>query len=206
MPAALSMRERQQIVAMREQGQSFRAIAEDLNRDYETVRRIYHRYVQSGQLEASYDKCRQQPIHYSEAVYERAIQYKQAHPGWGARLIRLELSEEFDEKGLPSERSLQRWFRRGGVQKPAPERRPRAFGRRGKVAHEVWAMDAKEQVELADGSFVSWLTVTDEGSGAILGAFLFPHQALDDNRPDDGERGTPRTDAILGSPREDTDG
>lgn len=199
MPAALSMRERRQIVAMREQGHSFREIGEELNRDYETVRKIYHRYVQNGQLEASYDRCCQQDIRSNEAVYQRAIQLKQAHPKWGAGLIWVELVEEFDETELPSERTLQRWFRRGSVQNPAPERRPRPFGTRGKRSHEVWAMDAKEQVELGDGSFVSWLTVTDEGSGAILGAFLFPHQTLDEDRPDAGESNTTRPDGILGS-------
>lgn len=206
MPAALSMGERRQIVAMREQGQSFQAIAAELKRDYETVRKIYHRYVQSGQLEASYDKCRQEGIRNNEGVYKRAIEMKQAHPRWGAGLIWVELREEFDESQLPSERTLQRWFRRAGVQKPAPERKPRNFARRGKRSHEVWAMDAKEQVELADGSFVSWLTVTDEGSGAMVGAFLFPHQTLDDNRPTAGESKSPRSDDVLGTPGKDTYG
>jgi len=206
MPAALSIGERRQIVALREQGYSFQALAEELGRDYETVRKIYHRYIQSDQLEANYDKCRHQGIRSDEAIYQRAIQLKQAHPKWGAGVIWVELLEEFDEADLPSERTLQRWFRRGGVQNPAPERSPRPFAARGKRAHEVWAMDAKEQVELADGSFVSWLTVTDEGSGAILGAFLFPHQTLGDNRPDAGESGTTKSNDLLGSSREDTHG
>lgn len=206
MPAALSIGERQQVVAMREQGYSFREIAEALNRNPETVRRIYHRYVQSGQLEASYDKCRQQSIRSSEEVYQRAIGLKEAHPKWGAGLIWIELAEEFDETTLPSERTLQRWFRRAGVQNPAPDRRPRPFAARGKRAHEVWAMDAKEQIELGDGSFVSWLTVTDEGSGAILGACLFPHQTLDEHRSDAGQTSAPELDAILGTSAEDTHG
>ena len=206
MPAALSIQGRKQIVSMREQGHSFRVIAEKLNRNYETVRRIYHRYMTSGQLEASYEKCRQQSIRYSEGVYQAAVEIKQAHPNWGAGLIWIELAEEFDESELPSERTLQRWFRRGGVQNPAPERRPRPYARRGKRGHEVWAMDAREQVELGDGSFVSWLTVTDEGSGAILGAFLFPHQTLDASRSHAGESSSTRTDDILGTPGENPHG
>lgn len=206
MPAALSIRERQAIVEMREQGHRFRKIAEELKRDYETVRKIYHCYVRTGQLEPSYDKCRQQAIRSREAVYERAIELKQAHPKWGAGLIWVELAEDFAEADLPSKRTLQRWFRRAGVQKPAPERRPRPFATRGKRAHEVWAIDAKEQVELADGTSVSWLTVTDEGSGAVLGAFLFPQQTLDTSRSDAGESGATRADDILGLSREDTNG
>jgi hypothetical protein len=163
---------------MREQGESFRSIATHLKRDYETIRNVYHRYVQSGQLEPAYAKCRHEGVRKNEAVYERALQLKQEHPRWGAGLIWVELAEGFAEAELPSQRTLQRWFRRGGVQNAVPERRPRSFAARGKQAHEVWAMDAKEQVALGDGTFVSWLTVTDEGSGAILGAFLFPPQAL----------------------------
>lgn len=206
MPAALSMRERREIVSMREQGHSLQAIAEELGRNYETVRRIYHRYQQSGELEANYEQCCHPGIRSREAVYERAIQLKQAHAKWGAGLIWVELTEEFDEADLPSERTLQRWFKRSGVQSHPPERAPKPFVARGKRVHEVWAMDAKEQVELADGSFVSWLTLTDEGSGAILGAFLFPHQTLGEDRPDVGERGTARPDELLGSSREDTHG
>lgn len=206
MPAALSIGERRQIVAMYEQGDSFSAIADELKRDYETVRKIYHRYQQSGQLEANYDKCGHQGIRSREAVYQRAIQLKQVHPKWGAGLIWVELAEEFDETDLPSERTLQRWFRGSGVQNPAPEHSPRPFSARGKRAHEVWAMDAKEQVKLADGSFVSWLTVTDEGSGAILGAFLFPHQTLGDNRPNASESGSATSNDLLGSSQEDTHG
>lgn len=206
MPSALSMRERKEIVSMREQGHSLQAIATHLGRNYETVRRIWRRYQQSGQLEANYEACRHHDIRSHAEVYERAIHLKQAHPHWGAGLIWAELVEEFDEEDLPSERTLQRWFKRGGVQLPPPERAPKPIAPRGKRAHEVWAMDAKEQVELADGSFVSWLTVTDEGSGAILGAFLFPHQTLGDHRPDAGEKGTARLDELLGSSREDTHG
>lgn len=206
MPAALSMGERRKIVAMREQGQSLQAIAEELGRDYETVRKIYHRYTQSGQLQANYDRCRHQGIRSNAGVYERAIELKQAHPKWGAGLIWVELAEEFVEADLPSERTLQRWFRRGRVQNPAPECAPKPCAVRGKQAHEVWAMDAKEQVELADGSFVSWLTVTDEGSGAILGAFLFPHQTLGEDRPHARENGIARPDDLLGSSQEDTYG
>lgn len=191
---------------MREQGDSFQKIASELGRNYETVRRIYHRYVESGKLKPSYDKCSHGSLRKDRVIYETAIALKKAHPGWGAGLIRLELGEVFDEVNLPVERTLQRWFRRGGVQKPAPERRPSPFGGRGKRAHELWAVDAKEQIELADGSFASWLTVTDEGSGAILGAVLFPHQTLDNNRSNKGQRSLTEPDAILGMSGEDTDG
>jgi hypothetical protein len=37
-----------------------------------------------------------------------------------------------------------------------------------RVSVPVWAVDAKEQIRLADGTWGSWLVVSDEASGAIL--------------------------------------
>lgn len=42
--------------------------------------------------------------------------------------------------------------------------------------HEVWAVDAKERMQLQDGSWASWLTITDESSGAILYCVAFAEQ------------------------------
>jgi hypothetical protein len=141
-----------------------------------------------------------------EAIYHRAVEMKREHPSWGAGLIWVELAEEFDEEALPSQRTLQRWFKRSGVQQPPSERRPHPFAQRGKRVHEVWAMDAKERMELADGSPASWLTVTDEASGAVLGTVLFPHQTLEQSRPITSEEVPTRLDAILGKTGEDTNG
>lgn len=55
---------------------------------------------------------------------------------------------------------------------PSPRRappRPRAT-----VPHQIWQLDAKEQVRLADGSRVCWLLATDEASGATLEPEVFP--------------------------------
>lgn len=40
--------------------------------------------------------------------------------------------------------------------------------------HEVWAVDAKEQMKLHDATGACWLTLTDEASGAILSTRAFP--------------------------------
>lgn len=200
------MQERERIVAMREEGYSYQSIAEALHHDYETVRKIDHRYRESGNLKPAYDNCRQCNIRSNQAVYEHAIELKQSHPTWGAGLIWVELATIFDEILLPSERTLQRWFKRAGVQNPPTDRRPRAYVARGKRSHEVWAIDAKEQIKLADGSFVSWLSVIDEGSGAILGASLFPHSILGEDQSDAGEVGFTKADDDMGTSGTDTDG
>lgn len=198
MPAALTIGQRQTIVNRRENGESFTQISQELNVSYGAVRNIYYRYVETGDLSPAYENCANRSIRKDEAIYHRAVEMKQVNPNWGAGLIWVELADEFDENKLPSVRTLQRWFRQAGVQHPPPERRPRAPVQRGKQVHEVWALDAKEQVELADGTHVSWLTVTDEGSGAILTASLFPHQTLEPSRSTPSQTRSARSDEPLG--------
>jgi len=200
MPAALSLSQRQAIVQSREGGESLSSIARRLHVSYDAVSRIDKRYRETGKIAPAYERCCQPGIRKASEIYEQAINLKASHPSWGAGLIWTELADSFDEDGLPSVRTLQRWFKQAGVQKPAIDRSPRPFVKRGKTAHEVWALDAKEELLLRDGSYVSWLTVTDEGSGAILDAVLFPPQTLDDGRSASGQSQFSSHYATLGTP------
>ena len=62
MPAATPVRIRRDIVERREAGESYAAIGRDLAMPYITVRKVYRHYQETGQLEASYDKCRQTAV------------------------------------------------------------------------------------------------------------------------------------------------
>lgn len=42
--------------------------------------------------------------------------------------------------------------------------------------HETWQVDAKENMQLANGKNVCWLSVVDEKSGAIIGTIVFPYK------------------------------
>jgi hypothetical protein len=173
------MQTRREIVRRRQTGEKLASIARALEISYGAVRNIWQRYEQTGQLEANYERCRHTQVRKAVDVYERAIEIKRSHPGWGAGLIWVALGETIEASRLPSLRTLQRWFRRAGVSAATSDKRAKVRVQRGQAVHEVWAMDAKEQIELADGSYVSWLTITDEGSGAILSARLFPRSTLD---------------------------
>ena len=110
----------------------------------------------------------------------KVLRLKRKHPKWGAPLIRLKLEEEIDDP--PSVRTLQRWFREAGVgQSPKVKQSQVKYVKRGSEVHQVWAVDAKERMRLADGTSACWLVVTDEASGAILEARVFPPLALDDS-------------------------
>ena len=180
MPAALSIIQREEIVKRREEQQSFAHIAREMRVHYNTVWNVWQRYRQTGSVRPNYAACVHTDIRKDPAIYARAIALKQAHRGWGARLIWVELAEEFAEEDLPNERTLQRWFHRAGlVPGRAKDQREPVAIKRGQAAHETWAMDAKEEMQLADGSYASWLTISDEGSGAILHTDLFPHEEMD---------------------------
>lgn len=200
------MHERREIIVRHEQGESLASIARSLRRSYDAVRRIYQRSVETGRLTPAYERCKQSEVRHAVGIYQAAIAMKAAHGGWGAGLILTELRDQYPAEVLPSVRTLQRWFRRAGVQKVGGDQVPKVKVRRGKVPHEVWAMDAKEDMQLADGSSVSWLTITDEGSGAILSTTLFPPSALEHHRSSTGEKGDPADHAPMGSTGVDTDG
>jgi hypothetical protein len=206
MPAALALSIRREIVDRRQSGESLAGIARALQLGYTTVRRVWRQFQTEGQVLPHYERCRQTSIRKGAALYERAVQLKQAHPGWGAGLIRLELAAADAAYSLPSERTLQRWFRRAGVAARSVDRRAHPPVQRGKQAHDVWAIDAKEQIRLADGSYCSWLTITDEGSGAILAAELFPHTPVEPGRPTGGQASAPGNPAPVGLSRATADG
>jgi hypothetical protein len=195
------------IVARREAGESYAAISRDLALPYITVRKVYEHYHQTGRLEASYAQCRPPAVRKSEAIYQKAIELKRNHSGWGAGLIWVELTELFEESRLPSVRTRQRWFHRAGVNRKASHDRVQSRAvQRGVRAHEVWALDAKEQILLGDGSYASWLTISDEGSGAVLSVTLFPPQILGTDRPAAGQASHPTNPDLLGETGTDTYG
>jgi transposase len=206
MPTAIAISIRRKIIERRQQGERFTDIARELKLSYGTVRNIWRQFQTEGQLPPHYDRCRHTAIRKGAALYASAVQLKQDHPGWGAGLIRLELAVAYPTAALPSERTVQRWFRRAGVGRKPIARRPPSPVQRGKQPHEVWALDAKEQMQLGDGSYCSWLTITDEGSGAILNATLFPHSALESGRTAGRQAGVASDHEPMGAAETDTHG
>lgn len=182
MPAALPKPIRKEIVERRNRGETFRHIAREMGLSYDSVRAIWRHWEGQGKLTPNYEACRHTGPRKPRAVVERAVQMKREHSRWGAGLIRLLLSDEFEAHEVPSERSLQRWFRQAGVGRAPTTRRRTPYVTRGQDVHEVWAVDAKEKITLADRSQASWLTISDEASGAILHVAAFPPQALEPNR------------------------
>jgi hypothetical protein len=68
---------------------------------------------------------------------------------------------------------MQQWFRQSGLHK-SRSRQPQEEKQWAKSPHEVWQIDAKEEMTTKDGQKNCWLNVKDEFSGAVLDPWVFP--------------------------------
>jgi Homeodomain-like domain len=181
MPRPIPMPLRHAILRRWHKGQSVSTIADAIGLVPRTVRHLVRRFQLQGDsaVAASYHHAETPEPRGSTALFQIAMQLRQEHPTWGAGLIRVILRLDKASSSPPSERTLQRWFRRYGVA-PAPVgRHPSRSDRRAQAPHEIWQMDAKEQIRLATGERVSWLRVVDECSGAVLWTAVFPPWAME---------------------------
>lgn len=166
---------RQKIVEHKEEGHNLAQISRMLEVPYTTVRGIWQRYEQRGQkgLSTDYSNCGPKDIKSDRLIYRSALWLKRLHPSWGAPYIRTILEQRYTNKHLPSERTMQKWFRSKGYNKPRVTRvKPKV--RSPKVPHDCWQIDAKEMLKLGDGSSACYLTIVDVESGAILDSPTFP--------------------------------
>ena len=65
-------------------------------------------------LEPDYARCATNKVATDSVPFQKAIEMRKQHPGWGGGLIRVFLQEQ-DNDSCPSERTLQRWFRRSAL-------------------------------------------------------------------------------------------
>ena len=191
MPKPIPVAIRRQIVERHQGGERLRHIAGELGMPYESIRNVWRLYRREGRVHPNYQACGHHGVRGSRRVYRAALFLKRLHPTWGAGLIRQVIADKWRTESLPTARSLQRWFRQAGlrrkVKKPAGESR---MGR-GKSPHNVWEMDSREGIQLASGEHVTWLVISDEASGAVLSADVFPPGARQSTPG--GSRATPVT-------------
>jgi hypothetical protein len=174
MPQAVPEPLRREIVRRHQAGETLAAIAVSMQLPFDTVRGLWRRFRKQGEVAfvPDYHRCAHPGPRGDPQIYAQALAYKRAHPSFGAGVIRLILSEWFAERSLPHPRTFQLWFQQAGL----TERRARKISApktRAQAAHEVWQLDAKEGLRLADGSAVCVYSLVDEATGAALGAVSF---------------------------------
>jgi transposase len=180
MPAAVPVPIRRAMFRRWQQGTTAAELSRSFGIAPRTVRGLLRRWRQRGEDGLAPDPPRppdRAPTH-DHPAFGPALLLRRQHPRWGAGLIRVYLAKQ-GLAPLPGVRTLQRWFRRAGLA-PAPAgRRPDSEGRRAAAPHEIWQVDAAEEIHLGGGGSACWLRVVDEFTGAVLHTAVFPPRALE---------------------------
>lgn len=165
---------RQRAYEMWSSGEKKSVISRTLQVDYDTLLGWTKRFEQEGVdgIRLRYGRCGRRNRTDSR-VYNRAIAHREAHAGWGSSYIRLKLVAEFGESSVPGARQIQRWLNSCGLISPVTKLPPVASPWADSPLKRV-QVDANEQLECSDGQKCCYLNFTDEYSGAVLDAFVFP--------------------------------
>jgi hypothetical protein len=173
MPSPIPLPVRKAILCRVQQNQDAATIARALNLSPRTVRHLICRFrKQPDALTPSY---RPGPGRSPESqdLRDRAVALRDEHPTWGAGYIRVRMGSA-EQPRVPSERTLQRWFRQKRQPPALPGRRPAAETGRATHPHQCWQLDAVEQLRLKSKQGVCWARLVDEHSGAFLSTTVFP--------------------------------
>ena len=169
---------RERIVELRKEGLGLKEIGTELSISYGSTRAIYQAYSVLGAegLIPLYKNSGNRVSDFSQTLKEACLAYKRLHPLWGAPRLRVDLAAQYGEQATPCIRTLQRWYRQEGLSRPNRQKAEPCIGQ-SRAVHNIWQVDAKENLVLADGTEACYLTMTDEKSGAWLAAPVFPPQA-----------------------------
>lgn len=135
---------------------------------------LRHAKLGDAGLQPLYSNCgkrRRDPRR--DLVYRAVRCFKTWHAQWGAEKIRTELLRRRPGLSVPPARTLQQWFS-DNSQNRKRDKQPRATKQWGKSAHDVWQIDAKEEMQTLDGHKNCWLNIKDEYTGAIIEPGVFP--------------------------------
>lgn len=174
MGAAINLSIREQIVKQKLAGQTLKEISEQQGISYSATRKIWRLFQQKGMegLVPQYANCGPQGPRYAYRMVRLSKWLKRHHPNWGAPVIRVILAKRYGEALVPSVRTLQVWFRAAGYSRPKSYRgEPKAIA--VQQPHDCWQIDAKERLDLADGTKACYLTTGDVKSGAVLATPIF---------------------------------
>ena len=177
MPKAISMAVRQSIVERYKKGEGVSSLSSAFNVSRGSIYSFLNREGANGAvgLRPGYGNCgRPRPC--ADGFVYRAVRCMRAwHPEWGAEKIRAEMLLMRPGLGLPHCRTLNRWFHwNSQAETPPRSVLPKTGRRDAKHLHEGWQADAKEEMEVADGTMNCWLNITDEYSGTVIDPPVFP--------------------------------
>lgn len=105
-----------------------------------------------------------------------SLSLRSKHQTWGSDRIHVDLVALYGSSA-PSVRTLQRWYRQERYSEPKMRHNEPCIGK-SRAAHNIWQVDAKEQLILQDNQVACYLTFTDEFSGIWLGSVAFGYHRI----------------------------
>jgi hypothetical protein len=176
MPQPVSMAVRQSIIDRYLKDEKICVIAQDLEVSRGTVYALINRHKSQGDegLKTSYAPCGKKPPSEQEFIYRAVRMMRHYHPKWGAEKIRAEITLLRPQLELPHCRTFNRWFHKTGQLDIALKSSlPKEQAKLAKRLHEIWQVDAKEEMKIANGTKQCWLNITDEFSGTVISPPVF---------------------------------
>ncbi len=166
MARTTTLEERLRILEWAEAGLTNREIASKMNLSRYTVRK-WRRRARDGGRPALASKMGRASIGaistFSAPVRQRLRQWRDDHPGWGAKTLRAELDTVGLSTPLPSQATIGRWLKAEGLTRryerhsrlptvePHPVRRP----------HQRWQLDAQGNETIPDLGTVALINLSD---------------------------------------------
>ncbi len=165
---------RSEIVRLCQSSKTVAEVSRIICLGYPGVYKIWRQYQKHGDrtLEVGYARCGRGAV-YGQATRAAIDEALLTNGQLGAPIIRSRLLAEGGFDRIPHERTIQRWWKAEGKSK-ARGRRPKSDRSYAKQVHATWQIDGKENVTLADGTQVCYLSFTDERTCSFLRGHVFP--------------------------------
>lgn len=109
---------------------------------------------------------------YPESLRKQIKNWREAHPGWGAKTIKAEFhaSQSWQNEAIPSVASIARYLKQEGLTRSYERHRdlPQMPVQAEFRSHKLWEMDAKGYQKVEDIGYVSLINLNDRGSHTRL--------------------------------------
>lgn len=179
MPQPVSMAVRQSIISDYNKGLKVQLLARTYGVSRGTIYGLLKRFKAEGEsgLKTNYRNCGKAIPNSNSFIYRAVRCMRQWHPSWGAQKIHAEMLLMRSDLALPHYRTFFRWFHWNGQLQVQPKTTlPKSIYKWAKGIHDIWQVDAKEEMMTLDGVKQCWLNITDEFSGMVIDPPVFPPQ------------------------------
>ncbi|MEM0995390.1 MAG: hypothetical protein AAGI49_20320 [Bacteroidota bacterium] len=174
MPRAVPMAIREQVVLRHRTGSSALELSREYGLSRQTIYNILDKSKSGASLHPDYEYCGKVRPRAGDFIYRAVRCLRTWHPSWGAEKIRAYMQLLRPELSLPHYRTFTRWFHWNSQITPRLRSTlPPTPHKWAKKLHEIWQIDAKEEMQLLDGKKACWLNVVDEFSGTVISPPVF---------------------------------